>query len=118
MGEEEVRAAHNVLEACAQIDTILKVVFTSSVTAVIWGQDRNSTAISHLDERFWNDAHFCRQFKVTPSNFYLFYHFCFHSYFCQPRSFSITIFFKTKNNRNPKFIYLLIFYFRLVKSIC
>ncbi|XP_022927939.1 cinnamoyl-CoA reductase-like SNL6 [Cucurbita moschata] len=64
MGEMEVRAAHNVLEACAQTDTIDKVVFTSSVAAVIWGQDRNSTSISHLDERFWSDVHFCRKFKL------------------------------------------------------
>lgn len=65
MGEEEVRAAHNVLEACAQIDTIDKVVFTSSVTAVIWGHHHpNVTSISHLDETFWSDVHFCRKFKV------------------------------------------------------
>ncbi|CAK9309293.1 unnamed protein product [Citrullus colocynthis] len=65
MGEEEVRAAHNVLEACAQIDTIDKVVFTSSVTAVIWGhQHPNVTSISHLDETFWSDVHFCRKFKL------------------------------------------------------
>lgn len=64
MGEMEVRAAHNVLEACAQTDTIDKVVFTSSVAAVIWGQDRNSTSVSHLDERFWSDVHFCCKFKV------------------------------------------------------
>lgn len=36
MTEMEVRAAHNVLEACAQTDTIDKVVFTSSATALIW----------------------------------------------------------------------------------
>ncbi|XP_038888617.1 cinnamoyl-CoA reductase-like SNL6 isoform X1 [Benincasa hispida] len=65
MEEEEVRAAHNVLEACAQIETIDKVVFTSSVTAVIWGHHHpNSTSISHLDERFWSDVHFCRKFKL------------------------------------------------------
>jgi hypothetical protein len=32
--EKEVRAAHNVLEACAQTDAMERVVFTSSVTAV------------------------------------------------------------------------------------
>ncbi|KAK7842547.1 tetraketide alpha-pyrone reductase 1 [Quercus suber] len=34
MAEVEVRAAHNVLEACARTDTIDKVVFTSSATAL------------------------------------------------------------------------------------
>lgn len=63
MADVEVRAAHNVLEACAQTDTIEKVVFTSSITAVIWRDDRNSTP-SDLDERNWSDVNFCRKFKV------------------------------------------------------
>uniref|UniRef100_A0A0E0F142 NAD(P)-binding domain-containing protein n=1 Tax=Oryza meridionalis TaxID=40149 RepID=A0A0E0F142_9ORYZ len=36
MVEAEVRAAHNILEACAQTDTMERVVFNSSVTAVLW----------------------------------------------------------------------------------
>ncbi|KAJ8754351.1 hypothetical protein K2173_002802 [Erythroxylum novogranatense] len=36
MAEIEVRAAHNVLEVCAQTDSINKVVFTSSANAVFW----------------------------------------------------------------------------------
>ncbi|THU66464.1 hypothetical protein C4D60_Mb05t14410 [Musa balbisiana] len=44
MVEVEVRAAHNVLEACAQTETMERVVFTSSVTAVVWKEDRRSTA--------------------------------------------------------------------------
>lgn len=63
MADVEVRAAHNVLEACAQTDTIEKVVFTSSITAVIWRDDRNSTP-SELDERNWSDVNFCRKFKL------------------------------------------------------
>ncbi|XP_050225804.1 cinnamoyl-CoA reductase-like SNL6 [Mercurialis annua] len=62
MADVEVRAAHNVLEACAQTDTIHKVVFTSSITAVIWSNDRNST--SDIDERNWSDINFCRKFKL------------------------------------------------------
>nr|DAD17818.1 TPA_asm: hypothetical protein HUJ06_019281 [Nelumbo nucifera] len=62
MAEVEVRAAHNVLEACAQTDTIDKVVFTSSVTAVIWREDRKSS--SDFDERNWSDVNFCRKFKL------------------------------------------------------
>ncbi|TVU31539.1 hypothetical protein EJB05_23226 [Eragrostis curvula] len=41
--ETEVRAAHNVLEACAQTDTMERVVFTSSVTAVVWSGGRRRT---------------------------------------------------------------------------
>ncbi|KAG9158100.1 hypothetical protein Leryth_000252 [Lithospermum erythrorhizon] len=47
MDELEVRAAHNVVEACAQTDTIEKVVFTSSATA-----------------KNWSDISFCRKFKL------------------------------------------------------
>ena len=77
MADVEVRAAHNVLEACAQTDTIEKVVFTSSITAVIWRDDRNSTP-SDLDERNWSDVNFCRKFKVfliLPSSLSLFFFF-------------------------------------------
>ncbi|XP_057970050.1 cinnamoyl-CoA reductase-like SNL6 [Malania oleifera] len=63
MADVEVRAAHNVLEACAQTDTIEKVVFSSSVTAVIWRDDRNTTP-SDLDERNWSDVNFCKKFKL------------------------------------------------------
>lgn len=61
--EIEVRAAHNVLEACAHIDTIDKVVFTSSTTAMIWREDRKSMEFD-LDERHWSDVSFCRKFKL------------------------------------------------------
>ncbi|KAF3648106.1 putative RING-H2 finger protein ATL51-like [Capsicum annuum] len=64
MGEVEVRAAHNVLEACAQTHTIEKVVFTSSASAIIWGHDKDSTSTDYLDERHWTDINFCRNFKL------------------------------------------------------
>lgn len=64
MAEVEVRAAHNVLEACAQTDTIDKVVFTSSVTAGIWRDDRKSLE-SDFDERHWSNVNFCRKYKVV-----------------------------------------------------
>lgn len=67
MAEVEVRAAHNVLEACARTETIDKVVFTSSATAVVWRNDRKSMALE-LDERHWTDVNFCRNFKVLISN--------------------------------------------------
>ncbi|KAA8533457.1 hypothetical protein F0562_031109 [Nyssa sinensis] len=63
MAEVEVRAAHNVLEACAQTDTIEKVVFTSSATAVVWMEDRNALP-SDVDEKNWSDAAFCKKFKL------------------------------------------------------
>lgn len=69
MADVEVRAAHNVVEACAQTETIHKVVFTSSVTAVLWSNDRNKTS-DDLDERNWSDINFCRKFKVC-SNCYI-----------------------------------------------
>lgn len=62
--EVEVRAAHNVLEACAQTSTVDKVVFTSSATAVIWRDGRNT--MPDLDERNWSDISFCKKYKVHP----------------------------------------------------
>ncbi|KAJ6854136.1 cinnamoyl-CoA reductase-like SNL6 [Iris pallida] len=62
MVEMEVRTAHNVLEACAQTDTVGRVVFTSSVTAVVWKEDRKSAG--DFDERDWSDPNFCRKFKL------------------------------------------------------
>ncbi|CAN6486641.1 unnamed protein product [Victoria cruziana] len=62
MMEVEVRAAHNVLEACAQTETMEKVVFTSSIAAVIWKENRK--VVTEFDERSWSDANFCRSFKL------------------------------------------------------
>jgi len=63
MADVEVRAAHNVVEACAQTETMDKVVFTSSATAVVWREDRKTMELD-LDERHWSDVNFCRKFKV------------------------------------------------------
>lgn len=62
MVEMEVRTAHNVLEACAQTDTMERVVFTSSVTAVIWKEDPKLA--DDFGERDWSDPNFCRKFKL------------------------------------------------------
>jgi len=62
--EEEVRAAHNVLEACAQTDVMERVVFTSSLTAVVWNGDADKEEHLAVDERCWSDLAFCRKFKV------------------------------------------------------
>lgn len=62
MVEMEVRTAHNVLEACAQTETMERVVFTSSVTAVVWKEDRKS--IDEIVERDWSEPTFCRKYKL------------------------------------------------------
>lgn len=65
MVEIEVRGAHNVLEACAQTVTIEKVVFTSSVSAMIWREDRiSATDDNIIDERSWSDANYCSKIKL------------------------------------------------------
>ncbi|KAJ3681694.1 hypothetical protein LUZ60_014267 [Juncus effusus] len=58
----EVRATHNVLEACAHTDTIERVVFTSSVTAVVWKENRKNTSV--FEEKDWSEPNFCRKFKL------------------------------------------------------
>ncbi|KAH9726791.1 Epimerase domain-containing protein [Citrus sinensis] len=47
-------AAHNVLEACAQTNTVDKVVFTSSLTAVVWSNHRDNPT----------DVNLCKKFKL------------------------------------------------------
>ncbi|KAK2658359.1 hypothetical protein Ddye_004892 [Dipteronia dyeriana] len=63
MTEVQARAAHNALEACAHTDTIHKVVFTSSVTAVIWSHHFITTSLE-VDERNWSDISLCKRFKL------------------------------------------------------
>ncbi|CAM0956032.1 unnamed protein product [Alopecurus aequalis] len=62
MVEVEVRAAQNVLEACAQTDAMERVVFTSSVTAVVWKDDHK--LVGAFDEKNWSDLNFCRKLKL------------------------------------------------------
>lgn len=65
MSEIEVRAALNVLEACAQTDTMEKLVFTSSATAIIWRDPSDTTTSSpYVDEKKWSDINFCKKFKL------------------------------------------------------
>ncbi|XP_042464032.1 cinnamoyl-CoA reductase-like SNL6 [Zingiber officinale] len=58
----EVRSAHNVVEACAQVETMERVVFTSSVTAVVWRE--GSEPAAEFDEREWSEPSFCRKNKL------------------------------------------------------
>lgn len=62
MVDMEVRGVINVVEACAQTETIEKIVFTSSLTAAIWREDIGSE--TDVDERSWSDHEFCRKMKV------------------------------------------------------
>ncbi|KAH9320652.1 hypothetical protein KI387_015291, partial [Taxus chinensis] len=63
MAEVEVRASHNVLEACAHIETRQKVVFTSSVAVVAWRDDIN--LMVDLHERHWRDVNLRKRLKKT-----------------------------------------------------
>ncbi|KAL6973767.1 cinnamoyl-CoA reductase, partial [Sarracenia purpurea var. burkii] len=58
----EVRAAINVVEACAQTPSIQKIVFNSSLTAAIWRE--NICSEKDVDERSWSDQEFCREKKL------------------------------------------------------
>ncbi|KAL6905393.1 hypothetical protein ACP4OV_002994 [Aristida adscensionis] len=62
--ETEVRAAQNVLEACAQAESMERVVFTSSVTAVVWNNAHKQQQKLAVDEKCWSDLAFCRKFKL------------------------------------------------------
>ena len=71
----EVRGAINVVEACAQTESIGKIVFTSSLTAAIWRE--NISSEKDIDERSWSNQEFCRKLKVgllsLPSIFILYF---------------------------------------------
>ncbi|KAL7168752.1 hypothetical protein ACSBR2_033902 [Camellia fascicularis] len=58
----EVRGAINVVEACAQAESVEKIVFNSSLTAAIWGE--NICSEKDVDERSWSDHEFCRKTKL------------------------------------------------------
>ncbi|BBG92949.1 NAD(P)-binding Rossmann-fold superfamily protein [Prunus dulcis] len=62
MVDLEVRGAINVVEACAQTETLEKIVFTSSLTAAIWREDICSE--KDVDEKSWSDQEFCRKLKL------------------------------------------------------
>ncbi|GMP84194.1 hypothetical protein CsSME_00037811 [Camellia sinensis var. sinensis] len=62
MVDMEGRGAINVVEACAQTETIEKIVFNSSLTAAIWRE--NICSEKDVDERSWSDKEFCRKKKL------------------------------------------------------
>ncbi|KAA8535401.1 hypothetical protein F0562_030444 [Nyssa sinensis] len=62
MVDLEVRGAINVVEACAQTQSIEKIVFSSSLTAAIWRE--NICTQKDVDERSWSNQDFCRKLKL------------------------------------------------------
>lgn len=62
MVDLEVRGTINVVEACAQTDSVEKIVFTSSLTAAVWRE--NILSEKDVDERCWSDKEFCRKMKL------------------------------------------------------
>ncbi|XP_058227245.1 cinnamoyl-CoA reductase-like SNL6 isoform X2 [Rhododendron vialii] len=62
MVDLEVRGAINVVEACAQTDSIQKIVYNSSLTAAIWRE--NISSEKDVDEKSWSNQDFCRKKKL------------------------------------------------------
>lgn len=62
MVDLEVRGAINVVEACAQTQSVEKIVFSSSLAAAIWRDDISSE--KDVDEKSWSDPEFCRKLKL------------------------------------------------------
>ena len=87
-----MRGAINVVEACAQTDTIQKIVFTSSLAAAIWRE--NICSEKDVDERCWSDQHFCRKMKVFNFTSLCFQvHSSLHLFFLKVWSFFFSIFY-------------------------
>ncbi|XP_059637587.1 cinnamoyl-CoA reductase-like SNL6 [Cornus florida] len=58
----ETRGAINVVEACAQTESIKKIVFSSSLTTAIWKD--NISSEKDVDERSWSNREFCKKLKL------------------------------------------------------
>eukprot|EP01018_Ginkgo_biloba_P034770 Gb_21074 [translate_table: standard] len=64
MAKVEEKAVENVIEACAKISSIRKVVVTSSAAALVWQRPPNPNSNTAIDENCWSDLDFCRQNKL------------------------------------------------------
>ncbi|XP_050373328.1 cinnamoyl-CoA reductase-like SNL6 [Argentina anserina] len=58
----EVRGAINIIEGCAQTESVEKIVFTSSLAAAVWREDISSEKA--VDEKSWSNPEFCRKLKL------------------------------------------------------
>ncbi len=65
-----VNGTLNVLASCAKAQT-KKVVLTSSISAIIFTNKRNS--MGGIDESLWSDLDFCRENKVLWSSHFASY---------------------------------------------
>jgi nucleoside-diphosphate-sugar epimerase len=65
-----VNGTLNVLASCAKAQT-KKVVLTSSISAIIFTNKRNS--MGGIDESLWSDPDFCRENKVLWSSHFASY---------------------------------------------
>ncbi|KAL2335699.1 hypothetical protein Fmac_016912 [Flemingia macrophylla] len=64
MAEIEVRAAENVMEACARTPSIKRCVFTSSLSACLW-QDNARSDLNHvISHGSWSNESFCTDKKL------------------------------------------------------
>ncbi|GLJ38084.1 hypothetical protein SUGI_0775270 [Cryptomeria japonica] len=62
--EYEIRSALNVVEACATSESVKRLIFTSSVSAIVWRGQGGTGENQVLDERCWTNPDFCRQNKL------------------------------------------------------
>ena len=74
----EVRGGINVVEACAQTESVEKIVFSSSLCSAIWRE--NICSDKDVDERSWSDQEFCWKLKVSLYP-YLFRVVCLYSFY-------------------------------------
>lgn len=79
MVDLEVRGAINVVEACAQTESVEKIVFSSSLAAAIWRDDISSD--KDVDEKSWSEPEFCRKLKVSASIFIFYFIYLILSFF-------------------------------------
>ncbi|TKY50436.1 Tetraketide alpha-pyrone reductase 1 [Spatholobus suberectus] len=64
MAEIEVRAAENVMEACARTPSIKRCVFTSSLSACVWQDNAQSDLTPVINHGSWSTESFCIDKKL------------------------------------------------------
>ncbi|KAG4911484.1 Cinnamoyl-CoA reductase-like SNL6 [Glycine max] len=64
MAEIEVRAAENVMEACARTPSITRCVFTSSLSACVWQDNSQSDFTPVINHASWSTESFCIEKKL------------------------------------------------------
>jgi cinnamoyl-CoA reductase len=63
MIEPAVNGTRNVINAAADVGSVRRVVFTSSIGAVYMGPRRGPN--EEVDETCWSDLDYCKNTKVT-----------------------------------------------------